>query len=101
MEKLHYLNKPLTAYLDLKCWETNSPWTFSHFQPLTELPDEKCKRCGLYEMDTFKSDDVFDEWELCSGDFDHGIYVHYKEKEFNATFTIPEYGAAVISEYCL
>lgn len=52
-------------------------------------------------MDTFKSDDVFDEWELCSGDFDHGIYVHYKEKEFNATFTIPEYGAAVISEYCL
>ncbi|XP_077245266.1 uncharacterized protein LOC143885137 [Tasmannia lanceolata] len=38
------------------------------WQPLTELPDSKCKRCGLYEKDSLKSDDVFDEWELCPSD---------------------------------
>ncbi|KAL0347249.1 UNVERIFIED_CONTAM: hypothetical protein Scaly_1740900 [Sesamum calycinum] len=39
------------------------------WQPLTELQDIKCKRCGFYEKDTFKSSDVFDEWELCASDF--------------------------------
>ncbi|KAL0309790.1 UNVERIFIED_CONTAM: hypothetical protein Sradi_5921300 [Sesamum radiatum] len=39
------------------------------WQPLTELQDIKCKRCGFYEKDTFKPSDVFDEWELCASDF--------------------------------
>ncbi|PKA58482.1 hypothetical protein AXF42_Ash008769 [Apostasia shenzhenica] len=56
------------------------------WQPLTELPDKKCKRCGFYERDTFKFDDVFDEWELCPADFIDGHYVHFKENQFNATF---------------
>ncbi|CAD5192194.1 unnamed protein product [Musa acuminata subsp. malaccensis] len=55
------------------------------WQPLTELPGKKCKRCGLYEFDTIKSDDVFDEWDLCLDDFINGISIHYKAKQFNAT----------------
>ncbi|XP_026661789.2 uncharacterized protein LOC103710021 isoform X2 [Phoenix dactylifera] len=55
-------------------------------KPLTELPVKKCKRCGLYEADAIKSDDVFDEWELCPDDFVDGRYSHVKDKEFNATF---------------
>lgn len=57
------------------------------WQPLAELADNKCKRCGFYEMDNVKSDDVFDEWEFCRDDFVDGSYVHFKDKEFNATFT--------------
>lgn len=60
------------------------------FQPLTELEDNKCKRCGLYESDRLKSDDVFDEWELCPDDFFTGISIHYKRKEFNATLECDE-----------
>ncbi|XP_077215049.1 uncharacterized protein LOC143849758 isoform X1 [Tasmannia lanceolata] len=62
------------------------------WQPLTELPDSKCKRCGFYEKDTITSDDVFDEWELCLADFmaPDGKYVRFKDKEFNATFMCPE-----------
>jgi hypothetical protein len=57
------------------------------WQPLTEFTGTKCKRCGLYEKDRVKSDDVFDEWEFCPSDFDaDGKYVKVKEKEFNATF---------------
>lgn len=61
-------------------------------QPLTELPDIKCKRCGFYEKDAIKSNDVFDEWELCASDFTRpdGKYIHFKEKEFNATFLCAE-----------
>ncbi|KAK1264546.1 hypothetical protein QJS04_geneDACA010518 [Acorus gramineus] len=59
------------------------------WQPLTELPDKKCKRCGLYEEDTVKVDDVFDEWEFCSDDFVEGKYTHVKAGEFNATFLCP------------
>lgn len=59
------------------------------WQPLTVLPDDKCKRCGLYEKENFKPDDVFDEWELCPDDFVDGIYHHFKENEFNATFSCP------------
>ncbi|XP_078160526.1 valine-tRNA ligase isoform X3 [Carex rostrata] len=62
------------------------------WQPLTELPEKKCKRCGIYEQDTFKSDDVFDEWEMCSDDFVKGKYIHIKEKEFNATFICSDCG---------
>lgn len=62
------------------------------FQPLTVLRDIKCKRCGLYEKDAIKADDIFDEWELCASDFTRsdGKYVHFKDKEFNATFLCPE-----------
>lgn len=65
------------------------------WQPLVELPDKKCKRCGFYELDRVKSDDVFDEWELCPDEFHDGIYVHYKEKEFNATFKCSDCAASV------
>lgn len=42
------------------------------WQPLAGLPDKKCKRCGLYELDRLKSDDVFNEWRLCpEGNFVH------------------------------
>lgn len=37
----------------------------SHLQPLTSLTGPKCKRCGFYEEDKWKNDDVFHEWELC------------------------------------
>ncbi|CAH9091737.1 unnamed protein product [Cuscuta europaea] len=62
------------------------------WQPLTQLLDKKCKRCGFYEEDTIKSDDVFDEWEFCASEFTSadGKYTHFKEKEFNATFWCPE-----------
>ncbi|XP_057971971.1 uncharacterized protein LOC131160367 [Malania oleifera] len=62
------------------------------WQPLTKLSNKKCKRCGFYERDIIKSDDVFDEWELCPSDFSdaHGIYVRVKAQEFNATFLCPD-----------
>ncbi|XP_008783630.2 uncharacterized protein LOC103702829 isoform X2 [Phoenix dactylifera] len=66
------------------------------WQPLTELTDNKCKRCGLYEMDRIKSDDVFDEWELCLDDFIDGKSIHFKEKEFNATFICGQCRAGVV-----
>ncbi|CAN6289822.1 unnamed protein product [Urochloa humidicola] len=59
------------------------------WQPLVELPEKKCKRCGLYEEDTFKPADVFDEWEMCSSDFKDGKYTRFKENQFNATFLCP------------
>ncbi|KAL8504584.1 hypothetical protein ACS0TY_015955 [Phlomoides rotata] len=66
------------------------------WQPLTELRDLKCKRCGFYEKDALKSDDVFDEWELCASDFtSDGKYTHFKDKEFNATLQCPECVALV------
>ncbi|KAL6907458.1 hypothetical protein ACP4OV_002497 [Aristida adscensionis] len=71
--------------------EKNMLYTFKgeeSWQPLTELPEKKCKRCGLYEKDTFKSD-VFDEWEMCSSDFKDGKYIRFKEGQFNATFQCP------------
>lgn len=58
------------------------------WQPLTELLDKKCKRCGFYEKDTIKADDVYDEWELCPSEFKDGKYTRSKEKEFNATFLV-------------
>ncbi|XVF76553.1 hypothetical protein PTKIN_Ptkin13bG0274900 [Pterospermum kingtungense] len=62
------------------------------WQPLTELESKKCKRCGFYEEDTFKSDDVFDEWEFCASDFKapEGKYFLFEEKELNVTFSCPE-----------
>lgn len=56
------------------------------------LVGKKCKRCGLYEKDTVKSDDVFDEWELCPLDFSpspEGLYSRFKENEFNLTLLCP------------
>ncbi|KAK6126053.1 hypothetical protein DH2020_040167 [Rehmannia glutinosa] len=74
--------------------ETNVLYTFKgeeSWQPLTELRDVKCKRCGFYEKDAIKSDE-FDEWEFCASDFTRsdGKYVHFREKEFNATFLCPD-----------
>ncbi|KAF5203280.1 valine-tRNA ligase [Thalictrum thalictroides] len=62
------------------------------WQPLTELTDKKCKRCGFYEEDTVGSDDVFDEWEFCPSDFmpPKGRYIRFKGNEFNATFLCPQ-----------
>ncbi|KAH7553451.1 hypothetical protein ACOSQ2_030140 [Xanthoceras sorbifolium] len=56
------------------------------WQPLTVLSDKKCKRCGLYEKDSIKADDVYEEWELCPSDFTNGKYTRTNEKEFSATF---------------
>uniref|UniRef100_A0A5B6Z544 DUF7953 domain-containing protein n=1 Tax=Davidia involucrata TaxID=16924 RepID=A0A5B6Z544_DAVIN len=82
-----------TVLPDVK--EAHVSYTFKgeeSWQPLTELPDKKCKRCGFYEKDSIKSDDVFDEWEFCSSDFTSpdGKYIYFKDKEFNATFLCPE-----------
>lgn len=62
------------------------------FQPLTEFTSKKCKRCGFYEKDKIKSDDVFDEWEFCPSDFadSDGKYRLSKKNEFDATFLCPQ-----------
>ncbi|OVA18226.1 hypothetical protein BVC80_1835g658 [Macleaya cordata] len=75
--------------------EKNSLYTFKgeeSWQPLTEFVNKKCKRCGFYEKDTLKTDDIFDEWEFCPSDFmaPDGKYVRFKDKEFNATFLCPQ-----------
>lgn len=67
-------------------------------QPLTVLPEKKCKRCGVYKLDILK-DDVFDEWELCPADFVNGNYGHFKAKEFNATFRCPLCTASETGEW--
>lgn len=82
-----------TVLPDVK--KKNVVYTFrgeESFQPLTDFKTAKCKRCGIYEEDRFKSDDVFDEWEFCPSDFkgSDGRYVHMKGKEFNATFLCHE-----------
>jgi hypothetical protein len=62
-------------------------------QPLTTLHGEKCKRCGIYEQDTVKSDDVFFEEELCPSAFANssdGRLVLFKEKELNVTLVCPD-----------
>ncbi|GFQ00915.1 hypothetical protein PHJA_002235400 [Phtheirospermum japonicum] len=60
------------------------------WQPLTQIHDKKCKRCGVYEKDALKTDE-FDEWELCPSDFtSDGKYFHFKDTEFNATFLCPD-----------
>ncbi|CAJ1895923.1 unnamed protein product [Sphenostylis stenocarpa] len=74
--------------------KTNVSYTFKgeeSWQPLTIFDGKKCKRCGFYEEDKILYDDVFDEWELCPSDFTApaGRYIHFKEKEFNATFLCP------------
>ncbi|XP_008657456.1 uncharacterized protein [Zea mays] len=63
--------------------------TDATMQPLKELPEKKCKRCGLYEEGTFKPNVVFDEWEMCLSDFKGGKYTRFKEGQFNATFLCP------------
>ncbi|KAB2622243.1 hypothetical protein D8674_024425 [Pyrus ussuriensis x Pyrus communis] len=82
-----------TNFPDVK--EKNVRYNFNgeeSWQPLTEFSGKKCKRCGLYEADTFKPDDKFDEWELCPSDFNasDGKYVRFKNKEFNITFWCPK-----------
>ncbi|KAG0600404.1 hypothetical protein M758_11G031000 [Ceratodon purpureus] len=69
----------------------NERYTFEgqeSFQPLTTLVGGKCKRCGLYEEDSWNPDDVYDKWELCPSDFTagpDGRYYRFKEDEFNLT----------------
>ncbi|XP_028792347.1 uncharacterized protein LOC114748162 isoform X1 [Neltuma alba] len=62
------------------------------WQPLTNFSSTKCQRCGIYEENSIISDDAYDEWELCPSDFHapYGMYVHFKEKEFNTSFLCPE-----------
>lgn len=72
----------------------NSLYTFNgeeSWQPLTELPAEKCKRCGVYERDSVQTS-PFDEWELCPLNFIDQEYIHFKENEFNATFSCLDCG---------
>nr|GMC89082.1 uncharacterized protein LOC109153645 isoform X1 [Ipomoea batatas] len=61
------------------------------WQPLSKLHMKKCKRCGFYEEGTIMLHDI-DEWEFCASDFSSvdGKYIHFKEKELNATFLCPE-----------
>lgn len=79
--------------------EKNNLYTFrgeESWQPLTALPERKCKRCGFYEEDKLTTDDTFDEWELCPDQFSpapEGRYKHSKIKEFNATFFCPQCNA--------
>ncbi|KAL8149830.1 hypothetical protein AgCh_006735 [Apium graveolens] len=62
------------------------------WQPLTEFPNKKCKRCGFYAKHTIKSDDVFGEWEFCPSEFTRsdGKYIYSVDKEVNATFICEE-----------
>ncbi|XP_058209295.1 uncharacterized protein LOC131322129 isoform X2 [Rhododendron vialii] len=74
--------------------ETHVSYSFKgeeSWQPLTEFPNTKCKRCGFYEEDILKSDE-FDEWEFCPSDFTNpdGSYNKFKVEEFNATFLCPD-----------
>lgn len=84
----HCQGENATTLPDVK--KKSSLYTFrgeESWQPLTEFAENKCKRCGFYEKDTLKSDDVYDEWEFCPSDFtSDGRNVHFKEKELNATF---------------
>ncbi|KAL8154281.1 hypothetical protein V2J09_012041 [Rumex salicifolius] len=61
------------------------------WQPVTDLQTKKCKRCGIYE-DLIAPDHVFDEWELCSSNFDTADhhYTVFKEDEVIATFMCQE-----------
>ncbi|CAF1792646.1 hypothetical protein HID58_089973 [Brassica napus] len=66
---------------------TKHDWFKLKHTPMTEISGEKCKRCGIYEQGSLISDKEFDEWELCPSDFSASqIYMHFKEKEINATF---------------
>lgn len=85
----HCKGENKTELPDVK--EVNISYTFKaeeSWQPLTEFASKKCKRCGFYEKDIVKSDDVFDEWELCASDFSDsdGKFRRTKENEFDATF---------------
>ncbi|CAN0881439.1 hypothetical protein LINGRAHAP2_LOCUS14238 [Linum grandiflorum] len=71
--------------------EVNVTYSFNgdeSWQPLTEFTTKKCKRCGFYEQDTFKSDDVYEEWEFCPSEFEDsdGTYKRSKKDEYDATF---------------
>lgn len=80
-----------TYLLDVK--KIHVSYTFKgeeSWQPLTEFPNMKCKRCGFYEEGLFKSDE-FDEWEFCPTNFTilDGSYNKVKDKELIATFLCP------------
>ncbi|KAG8096475.1 hypothetical protein GUJ93_ZPchr0013g36514 [Zizania palustris] len=73
--------------------EANIVYTFKgkeSWQPLTELPENKCKQCGLYEEDIGDGDDIYDAWQLCSTDFKDGKCTHFKQGQFRGTFLCPD-----------
>eukprot|EP00246_Nothoceros_aenigmaticus_P001497 TRINITY_DN12003_c0_g1_i1.p1 TRINITY_DN12003_c0_g1~~TRINITY_DN12003_c0_g1_i1.p1 ORF type:complete len:254 (-),score=41.40 TRINITY_DN12003_c0_g1_i1:698-1459(-) len=62
------------------------------FQPLTSLIGLKCKRCGFYEEDQWKRDDVFYEWELCPSSFKaapENRFSSSQEKELDISLLCP------------
>lgn len=69
---------------------------------MTEFTSLKCKRCGFYEKDDFKSDDVFDEWEFCPSDFagSDGKNERIIHGEFDATFLCPQCVPLAAGECC-
>jgi hypothetical protein len=73
--------------------EKNQLYTFNgheSFQPLTTLPTDQCKRCGIYN-DKWIHDNTFAEWELCPLEFAaNGIYEKYVHKKFDAIFYCQE-----------
>eukprot|EP00897_Mesotaenium_endlicherianum_P007968 jgi/Mesen1/719/ME001096S10748 len=79
---------------------TNVEYNFTgleSFQPLTALEGKRCKRCGFFEADKLKPDDVYEEWELCPLNFSPPpapLHVRYAPRQFNATFRCPECNAA-------
>lgn len=92
-----------TALPDVK--QVNVSYTFKgeeSWQPLTEFTSLKCKRCGFYEKDDFKSDDVFDEWEFCPSDFagSDGKNERIIHGEFDATFLCPQCVPLAAGECC-
>ncbi|KAJ6300179.1 hypothetical protein OIU76_021053 [Salix suchowensis] len=92
-----------TVLPDVK--QVNASYTFKgeeSWQPLTEFTSVKCKRCGFYERDNFKSDDVFDEWEFCPSDFadSAGKYQRIIHQEFDATFLCPQCVPLSAGECC-
>uniref|UniRef100_M4CZC6 DUF7953 domain-containing protein n=1 Tax=Brassica campestris TaxID=3711 RepID=M4CZC6_BRACM len=72
--------------MNMLIWRNLLFWLLSNTL-IPEISGEKCKRCGIYEQGSLISDKEFDEWELCPSDFSASqIYMHFKEKEINATF---------------
>jgi hypothetical protein len=73
--------------------EKNQLYTFNgheSFQPLTTLPTDQCKRCGIYN-DKWIHDNTFAEWELCPLEFAaNGTYEKYVHKKFDAIFYCQE-----------
>lgn len=62
------------------------------FQPVTWLEALMCKRCGLYEADTWSSDDIFSEFDLCVDNFTSRTGLHHisVDGQFDMTLDCPK-----------